>query len=382
MPTPSRPSSVSTLPSPPGVRRRLVGDPARKAEQAMTDPDPRSVVVRVPDALKAISAPARIGDPATIVTIDSTDRQMINLLLADGRMSNRALATALKLSEVTVGIRLRRLVTDRILVFTALMDWEAVGYEWFALARINVEGRPPRHVAEDVSTIPNCISASVVFGSVDVLAYFLVQDRNALHELMDSALAKIDGIAKLSVDLATETHVTPFGRSTFLAQRVTDLTLPAPSLPLDTVDVGMIEALVADGRRSSRQIGRELGVSEGTIRARLARLNQAGMLSVVAMVNPLAIGMAGVVADVGLRVRRDAVSTVAEKLRQIREVVLVAVCVGTVDISVAIAAASRAELLDVVLDSIRGLDGVRATETLEMVDVVRFIPFFKRLDAV
>jgi hypothetical protein len=31
-----------------------------------------------------------------------------------------------------------------------------------------------------------------------------------------------------------------------------------------------------------------------------------------------------------------------------------------------------------VLDRIRALDGVRATETLEMVDVVKFVPYFKR----
>jgi DNA-binding Lrp family transcriptional regulator len=316
--------------------------------------------------------------PDALPTLDDVDTGMINLLLEDGRLSNRALALEVGVSEATVGSRLRRLVLDGVLVFTTIIDWEAAGYEWFAIVKINVEGRPARAVAEDVAFLRDCTAASVVFGSVDILAYFLLEDRQAIHHLVAQELGGIPGIAKVSVDLATESSVTVFGRNTFLARNVPPLSLPHPAIPLDELDIKLLETLLQNGRMSSRQIGRDLGVSEGTIRARTSRLTQARLLKVVAMVDPLAIGAAGVIADVGLRVRRDCVSSVMQELLKLPEVVFAAVTVGTVDVSVAVAAASRVQLLEIVLDRIRALDGVRATETLEMVDVVKFVPYFKR----
>jgi DNA-binding Lrp family transcriptional regulator len=315
-----------------------------------------------------------------LASVDATDQKLISLLLADGRLGNRALAMETGISEATVAVRLRRLVADGVLVFTAIVDWEVAGYEWFAIAKINADGHSARDVAERIALLPECLAASVVFGSVDVLAYFLLEDRAALRALLDDELASIDGIAKVSLDLATESFVTTTGRNSFIARNMPALVLPRPRISLDGVDVGLIEALLTDGRRSSRQIGRDLGVSEGTIRTRMARLTNARLIKVVAMVNPLALGMVGAIAEVGLRVRRKAVNSLISELVKIPEVVFGATTVGTVDVSVAVAAPSRSDLLQIVLDRIRVIDGVQSTETLEMVDLVRFMPHMKRIN--
>jgi DNA-binding Lrp family transcriptional regulator len=348
-----------------------VGRPMRDAADSVTLLAPSSRTLHHQDQVSA--------SPESLPAIDDIDNQLIALLLDDGRLGNRALAAKVGVSEATVGIRLRRLVAHGVLVFTTLVDWEAAGYEWFAIARIAVEGRSPSAVADDLATLSGCIAASVVFGSVDVLAYFLLEDREDIHRLVDEDLARVEGIATFNLDLATESFITKFGGNTFLAKKVPALRLPSPSVPLDELDVGLLEQLLKDGRKASRQIGRELGVSEGTIRARMSRLSQARLLKPVAMIDPLATGAAGVIADVGLHVRRDAVSRVIEQLLEIPEVVFAAVTVGSVDIAVAVAAPSRVQLLEIVLDRIRGLDGVRSTETLEMVNVVQFVPYFKRL---
>jgi DNA-binding Lrp family transcriptional regulator len=341
---------------------------------------PTSIKLSVP----GIDTPTQIGrvggDQSAVVALDAADQALIGLLLGDGRLSNRALAASIGMSEATVAVRLRRLVADGVLVFTSILDWEAVGYEWFAIVKINAEGHSAREVADKVALLPECLAAAVVFGSVDVLAYFLLEDREALRRLLDDDLAGIDGIAKVSLDLATESFVTTTGRNTFIARNMPALVLPKPRIPLDGIDVGLIEALLADGRRSSRQIGRDLGVSEGTIRSRMARLTAARLIKVVAMVDPLALGMVGAIAEVGLRVRRNAVSSLIGELLHIPEVVFGATTVGTVDVTVAVAAPSRSELLQIVLDRIRVIDGVQSTETLEMVDIVRFMPYLKRIN--
>ena len=63
-----------------------------------------------------------------------------------------------------------------------------------------------------------------------------------------------------------------------------------PAQRVDELDRRIIEALQENGRESFRRIASRLGVSEGTIRARYARLTDDGVLQVVAVTNPLGLG--------------------------------------------------------------------------------------------
>ena len=63
-----------------------------------------------------------------------------------------------------------------------------------------------------------------------------------------------------------------------------------PARRVDDLDRKIIEALQENGRESFRRIAARLGVSEGTIRARYARLTSEGILQVVAVTNPLGLG--------------------------------------------------------------------------------------------
>src|SRR5213082_4126680 len=64
----------------------------------------------------------------------------------------------------------------------------------------------------------------------------------------------------------------------------------APARRTDELDLGIIEALQANGRESFRAIAARVGVSEATVRARYARLTAEGILQVVAVTNPLGLG--------------------------------------------------------------------------------------------
>jgi DNA-binding Lrp family transcriptional regulator len=343
---------------------------------ALVKRDLPGVRIATPGRLKAMRTTPGAHEG---VLLDDLDRQLMTLLMRDGRLGNRALAGMVGAGEVTVGSRLRRLVQANVLIFTAILDWEVAGYEWLVIVRVRVRGRSPREVAELVADVPGCIAASVVFGSADVLAYFLARDRAELRDLVMAELAAAKGVAGVAVDLALTSTVTSLGRTTFLAQGVGDLRLPAPGIPVDAIDVGIIEALLQDGRQSSRRIARTLSVSEGTVRARLGRLLDAGLLKIVAMVNPLAVGLAGVIAGVSLQVRRDAVEEVCAKLAAMQEVAVVATTVGSADVSAVVAVPDRARLATVLQGGIRAIDGVLDADALEMTDIVRFNPFLKRI---
>ncbi|MCV7033631.1 Lrp/AsnC family transcriptional regulator [Mycobacterium heckeshornense] len=350
----------------------------------MTKRDSGADRVRLrPPATQGASAGAKLLPRDNMVlpevSLDDIDRVLIEYLLQDGKMSNRVLAAHAGISESAVSIRLRKLVASGAIIFTALIDWEEAGFDWFVIARIKTQARSPRDVATDVSQIEQCEAVAVCLGSHDVIAYFLVKDRVELHQLTNDDLPAIRGISEMSIDLATETWVTENGRRLFLARAAPPIRLPAPKVELDDLDIAILQDLIDDGRQSSRKIARSHDVSEGTIRTRLARLTQAGLVRVVAMVEPVALGLAGVIACVSLRANRASLSSIKKELATMPELVFMAVCVGSADLNLTLTAADPQQAIELIATQIQTIEGVLATDTIVMVDVIRFSPYMKRL---
>ena len=61
------------------------------------------------------------------------------------------------------------------------------------------------------------------------------------------------------------------------------------SSPHDDLNQQIIRLLQDDGRAAYDVIGQQLGVSGGTVRNRVARMREAGMLRIVAVVDPVAV---------------------------------------------------------------------------------------------
>ncbi|MCW2933185.1 MAG: AsnC family transcriptional regulator, partial [Actinomycetia bacterium] len=59
---------------------------------------------------------------------------------------------------------------------------------------------------------------------------------------------------------------------------------------LDEISKQIIEQLQHDGRQSYAAIGKAVGLSEAAIRQRVQRLQEAGVLQIVAVTDPLTLG--------------------------------------------------------------------------------------------
>lgn len=130
---------------------------------------------------------------------------------------------------------------------------------------------------------------------------------------------------------------------------------------LDEVSKSIVEALQQDGRRSYASIGKAVGLSEAAVRQRVQRLTEAGIMQIVAVTDPLQLGFARQ-AMVGIHVD-GAVEPVADALSAMDEVIYVVMTAGTYDVLCEVVATGDAELLDLVSRRMRGVPGVRATET-------------------
>src|SRR3954452_9864562 len=105
------------------------------------------------------------------------------------------------------------------------------------------------------------------------------------------------------------------------------------SVKLDDVDRRIIGALQADGRRPYSRIAAELDVSESVVRYRAQRLEQAGVLQVVGIADPLRIGFDRM-ALIGLKVRPGTLNGVCAAVTAFPETSYVAAIAGTYDVIV------------------------------------------------
>ncbi len=87
-----------------------------------------------------------------------------------------------------------------------------------------------------------------------------------------------------------------------------DRTATPPAL-VDDVDRAIIRLLQRDGRSSNTEIGRVLGLTETTIRKRIARLLGEDLISIVAVPTPQAVGMT-TSAIIGISVQLQAIHAV------------------------------------------------------------------------
>jgi Lrp/AsnC family transcriptional regulator for asnA, asnC and gidA len=135
----------------------------------------------------------------------------------------------------------------------------------------------------------------------------------------------------------------------------------APQPKLDETDAAIIVLLQQDGRRPYGELGEVVGLSEAATRQRVNRLRESGLMRIVAVTDPVALGR-GVVATIGLRVNGDT-REAAARLAQIAEIEYVVVTAGPLDVIVELACASEEELLGVLNDEIRSIAEVREIET-------------------
>lgn len=102
-------------------------------------------------------------------------------------------------------------------------------------------------------------------------------------------------------------------------------------MTLDQLDQQLISALEDDGRRPYRDIARDVGVAEATVRARVGRLVNSGLIRITAVGDPLSLGIE-VAAISLLSVKPGSAARTAESLATYPNVRFVGESFGSADI--------------------------------------------------
>lgn len=140
---------------------------------------------------------------------------------------------------------------------------------------------------------------------------------------------------------------------------------------LDELDRKIIDVLTEDARISNRQIATQLGVTEGTIRGRIKRLEQDNLIRFSAVTNLGYMGAPKVVL-IGIQAQLGQVKALTKKIAAMPEVGCVIATLGRFDI-LAIGLFSNLEaVIETANNRILALPGVRHVETSIAVSTVKY----------
>lgn len=308
--------------------------------------------------------------------VDAIDRQLMNLLIEDGRLSNRELAASVGLTDVTVAARLRSLTDRGVFRVGALIDWQAAGYDFGVTIFVEVGSADVRAVGEELSKIPALYFVGAVFGAADLILSGLVSSFDDVQRVTDD-VASVSGVTRVTVDLVYQTMKYHY-RYAMLSQAPTMLELPNPTVPLDELDRRILSVLILDGRTANRELARQLECSEGTIRARLRRLEESGLLCIRAQIDPFLAQELAAMAYVGISVEGRAVDEVIQQLVAMPAVFSLWRSSGRCQLMAAVGASERLALIGAVMNDIQSLPGVRSTETWEIVRYIKMSSYLVR----
>jgi Lrp/AsnC family leucine-responsive transcriptional regulator len=138
--------------------------------------------------------------------MDLVDRQMLQILQREGRISNAALAEQLHLSPSPCLRRLRALEHDGLITgYRAELDREKLGLGLTLFVELKVEGHSERNasaITEGLRAVPEVISAHIVSGSADFLLEVVVADLRDYERLLFNTLLNLPNVSDVRSNFA------------------------------------------------------------------------------------------------------------------------------------------------------------------------------------
>ena len=131
---------------------------------------------------------------------------------------------------------------------------------------------------------------------------------------------------------------------------------------MDDIDRAIITCLQYDGRMPFTDIAAELSISEGTVRRRVKRLTESGVLQIVAIVEPQFLGW-NAAGMIGVTVQAGQIDAVAEQIAQFPEASYLFMASGEFDLFVEVFCRDREHFVSFLNQKLQQVPGVERTRT-------------------
>jgi DNA-binding Lrp family transcriptional regulator len=137
--------------------------------------------------------------------LDELDRQLIDLLASDARVSNRKIATRLGVTEGTVRGRIKRLQQEKLISFTAITGLQMARKSQLAFIYVQAEVERTREVARQLADMEPINAVLITMGRFNILAMTLFEELDELVEVASDRILAIPGVHHVETSIAVKT---------------------------------------------------------------------------------------------------------------------------------------------------------------------------------
>lgn len=137
--------------------------------------------------------------------LDELDRQLVDLLAKDARVSNRRIAADLCVTEGTVRGRIKRLQQDGLISFTAITSFSMAKNSRLAFISVQAEVENVRAIARQIAEVELINAVMITMGQFNILAMCLFDDLEALVTVASDQILAIPGVHHVETSIAVRT---------------------------------------------------------------------------------------------------------------------------------------------------------------------------------
>ena len=118
--------------------------------------------------------------------LDDKDRQILNLLQKDGRMTLKEIGKVVNLSIDSVHKRVKKLIETKAVHISAFIDPKVIGYDIVASASIKLSNASDAQYQEFIDYLvksPHTIEVITTLGSFDMVCVFISKSTEDLEKI-------------------------------------------------------------------------------------------------------------------------------------------------------------------------------------------------------
>ena len=136
--------------------------------------------------------------------MDKLDKNIIEILKSDGRISNAEIARNLNVSEGTIRRRIKIMKSDDILNVYAVPNPKKTGYNAEALIGIQVDPNKLDEVGNAISKHEYTTWVSRTTGGYDIFRWVTIPDSKELTNFLTYYLGNLEGVNKTETFISLE----------------------------------------------------------------------------------------------------------------------------------------------------------------------------------
>ena len=140
---------------------------------------------------------------------------------------------------------------------------------------------------------------------------------------------------------------------------------------LDRLDMRILEYLHEDVRISNRKIAAALEITEGTVRSRIGRMREDGIVRFTATLDARLL-LQPISGFIGIKVAGESMDTASRALAALPELNFVAKMLGRYDIFCSFLLRNNEELADLLQTKIPTIPGIKSSESTWVIQVFKF----------